>query len=239
MDIAPHKRILCALDTTDQEQALSLARDLSPYVGGVKLGLEFFCAHGPDGFARIADCGMPIFLDLKLHDIPNTIAKAIKSLSPLQPFMMTIHAGGGPAMMKAAIDAAQEATDKANLKRAMVVGVTVLTSMDQTDLDAIGIHRPPAQQVEILARAAQEAGLDGVVCSSHEITRLRKACDNDFRLIVPGIRPKGSDKGDQKRIKTPAEAVKLGADYLVIGRPITMAADPVAAAQRIATELTL
>jgi orotidine-5'-phosphate decarboxylase len=236
--IAPKNRILCALDTVDINAAASLARELAPHVGGVKLGLEFFGANGPEGFKKVAKAGMPIFLDLKLYDIPNTVAKAIKSLMPLTPIIMTIHTSGGPEMMIRAANAATETAQELGCARPIIVGVTILTSMDESNLSDIGYGRDMSAQVLKLAKLAKDSGLDGVVCSPLEIKMIKEACGEDFILVVPGIRPAGSDAGDQKRIMTPAEAIKQGADYLVIGRPITQADDPVKAAQAIAESLT-
>ncbi|WP_417316973.1 orotidine-5'-phosphate decarboxylase [Emcibacter sp.] len=231
------KRILCALDTTEVSQATSLARALAPHVGGVKLGLEYFGAHGPEGFRQVAETGMPIFLDLKLHDIPNTVAKAIHALMPLRPSIMTIHTAGGPAMMAAAAKAATEAAETVGCPRPIIVGVTILTSLDESDLEAVGYQNNLSDQVVRLARLAKDSGLDGVVCSPLEIELIKEACGQEFKLVVPGIRPAGSATGDQKRIMTPKQAVDKGADYIVIGRPITQAEDPVAAARGIAQDL--
>ena len=236
-DLTPAERILCALDTTDPHAAYGLAAKLRKHVGGVKLGLEYFGAQGPTGFAHVAKSGMPIFLDLKLHDIPHTVAKAIHALMPLCPLIMTIHTSGGPAMMKAAAKAAEEAARNVGCEKPIIVGVTILTSMDEDDLKAVGLSTPVESQVVRMARLAQDSGLDGVVCSPFEITAIREACGPDFKLVVPGIRPAGSAVGDQKRIMTPAQAVARGADYIVIGRPITQADDPIKAAQNIAEEL--
>ena len=235
--LSPSQRILCALDTTDPHAAFGLAAKLRTHVGGVKLGLEFFGANGPAGFAHVAKSGMPIFLDLKLHDIPHTVAKAIHALMPLNPTIMTIHTSGGPAMMKAAAQAATEAAINVGCKRPIIVGVTILTSMDAEDLTAVGLSTPVEAQVVRMAQLAQKSGLDGVVCSPFEISAIRAACGPDFKLVVPGIRPAGSATGDQKRIMTPAEAIGHGADYIVIGRPITESDNPVQAAQHIAQEL--
>ncbi len=236
-DPSPHKRILCALDTTDPHLAFGLAGKLRKYVGGIKLGLEFFGAQGPAGFSHVAKSGLPVFLDLKLHDIPNTVAKTIHALMPLQPMIMTIHTAGGPAMMRAAAEAATVAAKNIGCRRPVIVGVTILTSMDEPDLQAVGLSTPIRDQVVRMARLAKENGLDGVVCSPFEITAIREACGPGFKLVVPGIRPAGSAAGDQKRVMTPQEAVTRGADYIVIGRPITGADDPVGAAQDIAREL--
>ncbi|MFC7048476.1 orotidine-5'-phosphate decarboxylase [Emcibacter nanhaiensis] len=237
MSTDAHRRILCALDTTDTAQACDLARTLAPHVGGVKLGLEFFGANGPAGFRQVAGTGMPIFLDLKLHDIPNTVAKAIHALMPLAPSILTIHTAGGPAMMAAAAKAATEAAEAVGCPRPIIVGVTILTSLDESDLEAVGYQNKLADQVVKLARLAKDSGLDGVVCSPLEIELIKEACGRDFKLVVPGIRPAGSATGDQKRVMTPRQAIDKGADYLVIGRPITQAEDPAVAAQTIAKEL--
>ncbi|WP_339861924.1 orotidine-5'-phosphate decarboxylase [Paremcibacter congregatus] len=236
-ELTASDRILCALDTTDPDKATSLATQLRGAVGGVKLGLEFFGACGPQGFAEVAKAGMPIFLDLKLHDIPHTVAQAIHALMPLRPMIMTIHSGGGAPMMKAAAEAATQAAEKIGCPRPIIVGVTILTSLDAQDIAAVGLTTPVEAQVVRMARLAQDSGLDGVVCSPFEISAIRAACGPDFKLVVPGIRPQGSAQGDQKRIMTPDQAVSLGADYIVIGRPITQAADPVAAARQIAGEV--
>ena len=229
----PTERIFVAIDTPDPDRAVALAETLQGLVGGVKLGKEFFTANGPEGVWRVSACGMPIFLDLKWHDIPNTVAGAVRSSLALNPAIVNVHAAGGRAMLEAARDAAAEA----GADRPLVIAVTVLTSLDRTDLDATGVHDSVVEQVTRLAVLARDSGLDGVVCSAHEIMRLRGACGRDFKIITPGIRPDWAATGDQKRIVTPAEAVNLGADYLVIGRPITGADDPAAAARRIADEL--
>lgn len=221
--------IFCAIDTTDFEQARDLARTLKGHVGGLKLGLEFFSAHGPQGYKIIAQTGVPIFLDLKLHDIPNTVAGAINALLPLKPAFMTIHASGGPAMMKAAAEAAA----KAGANRPKILGVTVLTSLNADDLTKVGQQDAPQNQVLRLAKLAKESGLDGVICAPTEVATLRADLGPDFILMVPGIRPAGADLGDQKRVLTPKDAMAAGATYIVIGRPITQAPDPVAMAKAI------
>lgn len=225
--------VYCALDTTDLGKAMELAVAIKPWVGGIKLGLEFFNANGPQGIARLAEIGLPVFADLKMHDIPNTVAGGIRAVLPLGISIVNVHAGGGRAMMKAAAEAAATAGPR----RPKVIAVTVLTSMDASDLNETGVHGAPADQVIRLATLARDAGMDGVVCSAHEIEPLRKALGPGFMLVVPGIRPAGADTGDQKRIMTPAEAMKHGADWLVIGRPITGAADPASAARAIHDEL--
>lgn len=233
--LAPHARVFCAADTDNLAEARALTRQLRGQVGGIKLGLEFFGACGPAGVAELVREGLPVFLDLKLHDIPNTVAAAVRALVPLGVDFMTLHASGGPAMLEAAAKAARAAASGA--KRPRLLAVTVLTSMDETDLEAIGVTAAPADQVLRLARLAKAAGLDGGVCSAHEIAVLRAALGPDFILMVPGIRPAGAAIGDQKRVMTPAAAIAAGADHLVIGRPITAAADPAAAARAIAAEL--
>lgn len=245
----PSQRILVALDTPDVEKARTLSLGLAGHVGGVKLGLEFFNANGPDGVRRVVQGELeetprgqpvtrqPFFLDLKYHDIPNTVAGAVRSAMPMGPMILNVHASGGTAMMKAALDAAHFAAEPLGVVRPLMIAVTILTSMDDSDLDAVGMQSPAGDQVVRLAELTQKAGLDGVVCSAKEITRIREACGPDFRLIVPGIRPAGAEVGDQKRVMTPVDAVKAGADWLVIGRPITGADDPVAAARAIAQEL--
>ena len=225
--------IFCPLDTPSLDIAKDWAKDLAGHVGGMKIGLEFFNAQGPQGVKTITAMGMPLFLDLKFFDIPNTVAGAVSSVIPLAPYMLNVHASGGPVMMKAARDAAAQTSNSLGITRPLVIGVTVLTSFDQEDLDAVGITTTPADQVVRLAKLAQSCGLDGVVCSSHEITAIRDACGPDFRLVVPGIRPAGAGADDQKRIMTPPDAARAGADHLVIGRPITQAPDPVLAARKI------
>ncbi len=225
-----------ALDTPDLARAAHLATALSEVVGGIKVGKEFFTAHGPAGVRAVTGAG-GLFLDLKFHDIPNTVAGAVRAAVPLGPDLLTIHAAGGPAMLRAAVAAAAETAGDADVPRPRLLGITVLTSLDDDDLTAVGQHGPVTEQVRRLAALAQETGLDGVVCSPHEIAALRRLCGPDFLLVVPGIRPAWAAADDQKRVLTPAQALAEGADYLVIGRPITGAADPVAAAQRIVAEL--
>jgi len=225
--------VFCALDTTDLGRAETLAQSLAGSVGGAKIGMEFFNAHGPAGYRAIAATDLPIFLDLKLHDIPNTVAGGIRAVLPLRPAIVNVHTAGGGAMMRAAADAAKEAGES----RPLVIGVTMLTSLDASDLRDTGVSGSPSDHVRRLAGLAASSGLDGVVCSAHEIEVLRRDLGKDFKLIVPGIRPAGSDVGDQKRIMTPVEALTLGADLLVIGRPITSANDPRAAAEEIGRSL--
>ena len=235
LDIA--QRLLCAIDTVDLAAATSLARDLKGVVGGIKLGLEFFAAHGGAGVEALAESGQPIFLDLKYNDIPNTVAGAVRAAAQFKPFMMTVHAAGGPAMLRGAMAAAFRAADTLGGPRPKVIGVTVLTSFDEDDLGAVGMHGPIPDQVRRLADLAEGCGLDGIVASAHEIVALRARYGPDFLLVVPGIRPAWSSADDQKRVIAPAEALRNGADYLVVGRPITNSSDPTAAAARIVDEM--
>jgi len=222
------KPVFVAIDTPDIHRAVALARQVRGIAGGVKLGLEFFCANGHQGVLRMAERELPIFLDLKLHDIPNTVAKAVEALAPLSPAILTVHAAGGREMLAAAKKAAPPSTK--------VVAVTVLTSLDQGDLRDIGVEASPADQVTRLARLAQESGVDGIVCSGAEVAHAKAAWPDGF-FVVPGVRPPGSDVGDQKRVVTPAQAMADGASVLVIGRPITGAPNPGQAVRDIAVTL--
>ncbi len=233
----PTNPIYCALDTADLPQAETLARAIAPHVGGIKLGLQFFVAHGRAGVERIAALGLPIFLDLKFHDIPNTVAKAIESTAGLPVRMLTVHASGGPEMLARAADAAKNVAARTGQPAPLVIAVTVLTSLDAADLAAIGQADDAMRQVTRLAELTQQAGCDGAVCSPQEIAAIRQVCGPDFHLVVPGIRPEGSAANDQKRTLTPTEALAQGATTLVIGRPITDATDPAAAARAIAASL--
>jgi len=224
--------IFVAIDTPDLDRALALARAVGPHVGGLKVGLEFITAQGPEGIRAIAALGKPVFADTKFHDIPNTVAGAAREIAKLGVAMFNIHASGGEAMMRAAKDAASSINPEMKL-----IAVTVLTSIDDGVLDSVGQRGPAGDQVVRLAKLVQASGLDGVVCSALEIAAIRKACGEDFLLVVPGIRPAGSDLADQRRVMTPAEAARAGADILVIGRPITGAQDPAKAAHDIALSL--
>ncbi|WP_404423878.1 orotidine-5'-phosphate decarboxylase [Thalassospira australica] len=237
-NLAPQDRIFCAIDTTDLAHAVDLASLLSGVIGGAKLGKEFFAAHGPAGVREVARAGLPIFLDVKYHDIPNTVAGAIRAVTPLGLKIVNVHATGGIEMMKRAGEAAREAADKAGVSAPWVIAVTILTSLDQGDLDDVGLAGPISDRVVKLAELTQKAGLDGIVCSAKEITPVRAACGSEFKLVTPGIRPSWASADDQKRIVTPKDAVAMGSDVLVIGRPITKADDPVAAAKRIVAELS-
>jgi len=224
--------ILCAIDTPDSGAARRLVAAIGPFVGGIKLGLEFFTANGREAVRLVAGAA-PLFLDLKLHDIPNTVAGAVRAAAPLEPALLTVHCAGGTAMMTAAAEAAAS-----GVGRTKIIGVTVLTSLDDADLASVGQNGPALDQVRRLAGLARAAGLDGVVCSPHEVTALRRDCGQGFLLVVPGIRPATAARSDdQKRVMTPREALDAGADYLVIGRPITAAPDAAAACRAILAEI--
>ena len=220
--------IFVAIDTPDLERAKTIASRIRNHVGGIKLGLEFFSANGRHGIREMAELDLPIFLDLKFHDIPNTVAKAVQALRPLEPAILTVHAAGGRAMMEDAKAAAPTGTK--------VVGVTVLTSLDGSDLGSIGLAPDPHQQVERLTSLAKESGLDGVVCSGNEVAAAKKLWPDGF-FVVPGVRPSNGDTADQKRVVTPRKALDDGASILVIGRPITQAEDPDRAARAIEATL--
>jgi orotidine-5'-phosphate decarboxylase len=226
--------IFVALDTPDLGRALEIARAVKPHVGGLKVGLEFITALGPDAVMQIVDVGLPVFADTKFHDIPNTVKGASRAIAGLGVAMFNIHASGGLAMMHAARDAAGESES-----RPKVLAVTVLTSLEDGDLEMVGQSWPTADQVLRLATLAKVGGLDGVVCSAHEIAAVRAACGPDFLLVIPGIRPMGSEVADQRRVMTPREAMKAGADILVIGRPITGASDPAEVARAISADLAV
>lgn len=226
--------VFVALDTTDPDYARQLAERVRASVGGLKLGLEFFNAHGPDGVRPFLDMGLPVFLDLKYHDIPNTVAGACRAAASLGVSILNVHAQGGAAMMRAGLEAVKSVNPSTKL-----IAVTMLTSLSDEDLPSVGLTPPVADQVLRLASLTQQCGLDGVVCSAHEIARLRKELGPDFQLIVPGIRPAGSAIGDQRRVMSPAEAQRSGANVLVIGRPITAATDPAQAARDIAQSLNI
>jgi orotidine-5'-phosphate decarboxylase len=213
-----------AIDTPYLDDALDLIKKVKAHIGGVKLGLEFFCANGHHGVHEVQKLGIPIFLDLKLHDIPNTVAKAMQAINVLEPAIVTIHASGGRAMMEDAKAAAGLHTK--------VVAVTVLTSLDDHDLSHVGVSDDPALQVARLAALAQEAGLDGIVCSGHEVKAVKKSWKDGF-FVVPGLRPAGGSAADQKRTVTPRQARDDGASVLVVGRPITKAESPDDAARAI------
>lgn len=220
--------VYLALDMPQLREAKELAAKVKAHIGGIKLGLEFFCAHGSHGVHMLSGLGLPIFLDLKLYDIPNTVARAMQAIHVLEPAIVTVHASGGRAMMEDAKAAAGAAT--------RVVGVTTLTSMDDRDLKRTGVEGSAQEQVLRLTDLAREAGLDGVVCSGKEIKAVHDRWKDGF-FVVPGLRPAGGEVGDQKRVVTPRKARDDGASVLVIGRPITRAEDPLAAARAIEATL--
>lgn len=230
-------QIICAIDTPERSRANFLVREIAKKVGLVKFGLEFFCAHGPQAIREYANAGVGIFLDLKFHDIPNTVAGAVRSATSTGCRMMTIHAGGGSDMAKAAVEAAAVAAAREHIKPPLILAVTILTSMDDAACAEVGYHGNTESQVLRLAEVALKAGVGGLVCSPKEVAAIRANFGNEPVLVVPGIRPVGSDMGDQKRVMTPKEAISAGANYLVIGRPITGAEDPANAAAEIAASL--
>lgn len=216
-----NKRIIVPLDVPDADAALALAARLDPRLCRVKVGKELFVAAGPAVIARLQDRGFEVFLDLKFHDIPNTVAGACRSAARLGVWMMNVHASGGEAMLRAARDAVQSVA-----RPPLLIGVTVLTSLSDADLARVGFEGSVMDNVERLARLARACGLDGVVCSAQEAEMVRKATGNDFVLVTPGIRLATDSSDDQARIVTPMDAVRSGSNYLVIGRSITQAADP-------------
>lgn len=225
-------KIFCAIDSSDLDHACALTKEIAPVTGGIKLGLEFFNCFGPQGIEKILKSApeAKLFIDLKFHDIPNTVAGAVRGIcAHFAPAYLNVHAAGGIEMMRAAKEACHGNTK--------LLAVTVLTSLDSQALAQVGYQADAALQVEKMARLTQDAGLDGVVCSAHEIKRLREVCGAEFALMVPGIRPAGADQGDQKRVMTPKYALDAGATHLVIGRPITGAKDPAAQAQEILESL--
>ena len=232
-------KLLVALDVDSAERAMQLADALKGIVGGVKVGSRLFTLEGPTLVRRLVDAGHRVFLDLKFHDIPNTVAQAVESAVRTGAWMINVHASGGAPMMQAAAKAAREAAARVGGAQPLVIAVTVLTSMDAATLADAGVSRPLAEQVLALARLTQHAGLDGVVASPQETADIRRACGPDFTIVTPGIRgaSAGAQKDDQARTMGPAEAVKAGASYVVVGRPIIAAPDPRAAADAIAREL--
>jgi len=220
--------IYVAIDTPDIVRAKAIATRTRAHIGGIKLGLEFFCAHGQHGVREMAELGLPIFLDLKLHDIPNTVAKAVQALGPIEPAILTVHASGGRAMLEDAKAAAPVHTK--------VIAVTMLTSLDATDLAATGVGGSAHDQVLRLTELAHESGIDGIVCSGVEVAAAKATWPKGF-FVVPGVRPADGPAGDQKRVVTPRAALDAGASILVIGRPITQADDPDAAARAIGATL--
>ncbi len=228
-----HKRLICAIDLSRIDRARDISQRLRPELAAIKLGLEFFTAYGLEGVKRVSENKISTFLDLKLHDIPTTVAKAIRNIVTQEISMVTVHALGGKNMCEAALLAAGEEAARKNIEKPKILGVTVLTSHSKAILESTGITGSIIDQVLRLAEIAKKSGLDGVVCSAHEVEAIKKNLGNDFLTVVPGIRPEGTKLNDQERTMTPMEAVKRGADYLVIGRPITEAEDPLKVAKDI------
>ena len=234
--------LYCALDDSDRPAVEQLARQIAPAVDGLKIGLEYCCAHGPGRVGAPGALDRPLFLDLKLHDIPNTVAGAVRSVVALEPHYLTLHAAGGVPMMRAAHEAAEEEAARLGVMPPNLLGVTVLTSLDDNALERQGIAGAVRDQVLRLSWLAHEAGLAGVVASPHEVSSLRSEHGAGFHIVVPGIRPAGgagSGRADQARVATPANAARAGATALVVGRPITQARDPLAAARGIAEEIAV
>lgn len=232
--LATSSPIIVALDYADRQSALSFVDRISPQDCRLKIGKEMFTLFGPQFVRALQQRGFDVFLDLKFHDIPNTVAHAVAAAADLGVWMVNVHASGGTRMMMAAKDALLPFGDDAPL----LIAVTVLTSLEAEDLRDLGITASPAEQAERLALLTYNCGLDGVVCSAHEAERLKQVCDASFKLVTPGIRPAGSDAGDQRRIMTPLQAQHAGVDYMVIGRPITQSADPAQTLRDIRASLT-
>ena len=230
------QKIICALDTSNFLVAQKITRKLRNHLGGIKVGKEFFTAHGQEGIKTISKEGLPIFLDLKFHDIPNTVAKAISNIVRLKPSMTTIHATGGAEMIKAAVKANKIIAKKNNIKRPYILAVTVLTSLDKSDMISLGSEKNIQTLTLRLAKLAKRNGADGIICSPKELKTLRSKLGKNFKIVVPGIRPNWRKNDDQKRTMTPKQALDLGADYVVIGRPITESDNPVLAVKKIINE---
>lgn len=225
-----YSKVIIALDTTDEQKALELVKLLKHKVSVFKVGLELFCSQGPVIVKKINDLGCKVFLDLKFHDIPNTVAGAARAALSTGAFMFNVHASGGREMMRKV----REMIDAAELpEKPIVIAVTVLTSLDESDLNDINISKSPLEQVKTLALLTKESGLDGVVASPREITAIREVAGQDFVIVTPGVRPAWAQAGDQKRIMTPAEALDAGASYIVVGRPVTAAPNPVEAIDKL------
>ena len=224
--------IFCAIDTNDIEAATSLVEQIKPHIGGIKLGLEFFTSCGISGCHRLKEFGLPLFIDLKLHDIPNTVVSALRGIFSLEPQYTTLHISGGSAMLKSSVDLKNELQSKTNL-----LGVTILTSFDNGTIEELGFGSSVKHSIEQLTSIAHESGLDGIVCSPHEVSNIKETYKNKLKLIVPGIRSSNNDNNDQKRTLSAKEAISAGADILVIGRPITKAKDPAKAAENLLQEI--
>ena len=230
-------RLAVALDLPDHAALLAMARRVAPEAGILKLGLEAFVAEGPSLVCTLVESGAGVFLDLKLHDIPNTVSRAAAAAVRTGASIVNCHAAGGTEMMKAFGEGARAAAAKAGLKTPKLIAVTILTSLDAAAVRAVGLEGSPREVALRLAILAKESDLDGIVCSPEEIETIRAACGGDFLLVVPGVRPRGEAAGDQRRVATPSDAIRAGADLLVVGRPITGASDPAAAARAIVAEI--
>lgn len=238
MKLSARERLVLALDVSNFKKAEELVDKLTDYVGVFKIGNQLFTAEGTKVIKMVQEKGGKVFLDLKFHDIPNTVARAAEVVSKLGVYIFDIHTSGGYEMMKAAVEASKKLSFALGISKPLILGVTLLTSINQEILEKeIGIKKSLEEQVVHLAKLAEAAGLDGVVASSWEIKALRAACGEGFVILTPGIRPAGKSDDDQKRIMTPQEAIKLGADFIVIGRPITNATNPVKASQEILKEM--
>ena len=230
------KQIIVAIDTINLKQALNISKSVKG-VGAVKLGLEFFCANGPQGISTISETGAKIFLDLKFHDIPNTVIGAIRAILKLKPYMITVHLSGGFNMLSESIKTVEKLCSEAKISKPMILGVSVLTSIDEDDFSSLGISGTVEEQVKRLADLAIRSRLDGLVCSAKELKMIKEYVKDDLLLVTPGIRPSGGNVNDQKRIVTPSTAIKDGADFLVIGRPITDEENPKVALDKICSEI--
>ncbi|MEA1940294.1 MAG: orotidine-5'-phosphate decarboxylase [Candidatus Caldatribacteriota bacterium] len=238
MNLSARDKLVLALDVDDLESAIKLVEKLKDYVGVFKVGSQLFTAEGPKIVQVINKSGGKVFLDLKFHDIPNTVARAAEVATKLGVYIFNVHTSGGYELMKGAAEAAKKTSLSLGIRKPIILGVTVLTSINQEILEKeVGVRRDLKEQVVRLAKLAQTAGLDGVVASSQEISQIRNACGDDFLILTPGIRPADSALNDQKRVMTPKEALKKGADFLVVGRPIRNASDPVRAAKKIVKEM--
>ncbi len=224
--------IFCAIDTSNIETAINLVSQVKPHIGGIKLGLEFFTSCGISGCHRIKEFGLPLFIDLKLHDIPNTVASALRGIFSLEPQYTTLHISGGSEMLKSSVNLRNELKSKTNL-----LGVTILTSFDDDIIKELGFGSSVKHSIEQLTSIAYKSGLDGIVCSPHEVSNIKETYKNKLNLIVPGIRSSKSSNDDQKRTLSAKEAISAGADILVIGRPITKAKDPAKAAENLLQEI--
>tara|TARA_B100000686_G_scaffold354715_1_gene466612 strand:+ start:4127 stop:4819 length:693 start_codon:yes stop_codon:yes gene_type:complete len=224
--------IFCAIDTSNIDTATNLVNQIKPYIGGIKLGLEFFTSCGISGCHSMKEFDLPLFIDLKLHDIPNTVSSALKGIFSLEPKYTTLHISGGSEMLKTSVNLKNELKSKTNL-----LGVTILTSFDDSTIDELGFGSSVKHSIEQLTSIAHECGLDGIVCSPQEVSKIKENYKNKLKLIVPGIRSGNNDSDDQKRTLSAKEAINAGADILVVGRPITKAKDPVKAAENLLQEI--